>query len=263
MRAKTGRFIMVPRSRFGISLSLSLSVVLWAAVAAAQTAPTRVPTTRHAPDEFGTQDYTVTTIPAAAFIYQYNDGYVQGDCSCTSFQCGCYNGSTPWEFYAGANIPSGAVIDFVGLESFSTNALQVGVTLWQNDRYGAQTPVVSLSSTAHGWDSDYNAEPLGFQLQKNVHNALVLNVELAGYSPTPYFGWVEIWWKRSVSPPPAVASFNDVPTTHPFFQFIEALKASGITAGCQSSPPLYCPDEPLTRGQMAVFLAKALGLQWN
>ncbi len=47
---------------------------------------------------------------------------------------------------------------------------------------------------------------------------------------------------------------------HPFFQFIEALYASGITAGCGGGN--YCPDSPLTRGQMAVFLAKALGLQW-
>ena len=40
----------------------------------------------------------------------------------------------------------------------------------------------------------------------------------------------------------------------------EALKASGITGGCSVSPPLFCPADPLTRGQMAVFLAKALGL---
>lgn len=64
----------------------------------------------------------------------------------------------------------------------------------------------------------------------------------------------------AVSQAPATPTFNDVPTSHPFFQFIEALKASGITGGCQASPPLYCPDAPLTRGQMAVFLAKALGL---
>ena len=65
-----------------------------------------------------------------------------------------------------------------------------------------------------------------------------------------------------VSPAPVTADFNDVPTSHPFFQFIEALYHLGITAGCQGAPPLYCPDAPLTRGQMAVFLAKGLGLQW-
>jgi len=63
-----------------------------------------------------------------------------------------------------------------------------------------------------------------------------------------------------VSPAPGSATFNDVPTNHAFFQFIEALSASGITGGCQAAPPLYCPDTPVTRGQMAVFLAKALGL---
>src|SRR5262249_57796517 len=63
-----------------------------------------------------------------------------------------------------------------------------------------------------------------------------------------------------VSPAPPVATFNDVPVSHPFFKIVEALKASGITAGCSVSPPLYCPDSPLTRGQMAVFLAIALGL---
>ncbi|KAA3639752.1 MAG: hypothetical protein DWP92_04220 [Armatimonadetes bacterium] len=42
---------------------------------------------------------------------------------------------------------------------------------------------------------------------------------------------------------------------------IERLAAAGITAGC--NPPAndrYCPDEQLTRGQMAVFLARALSL---
>jgi hypothetical protein len=31
----------------------------------------------------------------------------------------------------------------------------------------------------------------------------------------------------------------------------------GITAGCSVSPPLYCPDVPVTRAQMAVFVWKA------
>ena len=69
-----------------------------------------------------------------------------------------------------------------------------------------------------------------------------------------------ILFRRQVSPAPGTATFGDVPTGHPFFQFVEALAASGITAGCGSGN--YCPDAPLTRGQMAVFLAKALGLHW-
>jgi hypothetical protein len=73
-------------------------------------------------------------------------------------------------------------------------------------------------------------------------------------------GAVRILYQLQVSPPPGTATFNDVPVSDPAFQFVEALVASGITAGCGSGN--FCPDAPLTRRQMAVFLAKALGLQW-
>ena len=63
-----------------------------------------------------------------------------------------------------------------------------------------------------------------------------------------------------MSPAPAQATFSDVPLTHPFSQYVEALAASGITAGCGAGK--FCPDAALTRGQMAVFLAKALGLHF-
>ncbi len=71
---------------------------------------------------------------------------------------------------------------------------------------------------------------------------------------------VSVSWVRDVSPAPASASFTDVPKSHPFFQFVEALAKSGITGGCGGGK--FCPDNALTRGQMAVFLAKGLGLSW-
>jgi hypothetical protein len=74
------------------------------------------------------------------------------------------------------------------------------------------------------------------------------------------FGGVQITWRRPVSPMPSAPTFADVPDSHPFYQFIEALAASGITGGCGSGN--FCPQNALTRGQMAVFLSKALGLHW-
>lgn len=68
-------------------------------------------------------------------------------------------------------------------------------------------------------------------------------------------------WRRQISPPPVTATFDDVPTGHLFFRHVEALVASGITSGCNAEN--YCPDAPLTRGQMAAFLATALGLHWG
>ena len=63
-----------------------------------------------------------------------------------------------------------------------------------------------------------------------------------------------------MSPPPAITRFLDVSTSHSFFQYIEAIAAAGITAGCGGGN--FCPDQPITRKQEATFLAKALGLHW-
>ncbi len=71
---------------------------------------------------------------------------------------------------------------------------------------------------------------------------------------------VRVRYRLQVSPPPGAATFTDVPVGHPQRQFIEALFASGITGGCGGGN--YCPNDPLTRGQMAVFLAAALGLHF-
>jgi hypothetical protein len=58
-------------------------------------------------------------------------------------------------------------------------------------------------------------------------------------------------------PPVATgAMFADVPATHPFATWIEQLAHEGITAGCSTSPPQYCPEAGVTRGEMAVFLLR-------
>ncbi len=48
--------------------------------------------------------------------------------------------------------------------------------------------------------------------------------------------------------------FSDVPTAAFYHNAVEWISNRGITAGCGGS--LYCPDAPVTRGQMAVFLQK-------
>ena len=56
-------------------------------------------------------------------------------------------------------------------------------------------------------------------------------------------------------PPCAGTQFDDVPCTGGIFDpWIEDLADRGITAGCSVSPPLFCPQDANTRGQMAVFL---------
>jgi hypothetical protein len=60
----------------------------------------------------------------------------------------------------------------------------------------------------------------------------------------------------SYTPPPCSTgneTFDDVPATSGFCRWIEELSRRGIVAGCSVSPPLYCPSQPVTREQMAVF----------
>ncbi len=61
-------------------------------------------------------------------------------------------------------------------------------------------------------------------------------------------------------PPPTGAVFQDVPATHPFASWIEQLAREGITASCGTQPARYCPEDAVTRGQIAVFLVRAFHL---
>ncbi|HEY3203775.1 MAG TPA: S-layer homology domain-containing protein [Thermoanaerobaculia bacterium] len=63
----------------------------------------------------------------------------------------------------------------------------------------------------------------------------------------------------SFVPPACTGIFPDVPCPSLFADWIEQLFAEGITGGCGGGN--YCPLNPNTRGQMAVFLVKTFGLQ--
>lgn len=56
---------------------------------------------------------------------------------------------------------------------------------------------------------------------------------------------------------PGTPTFSDVPLSHPFVAYIEKLYSLGITGGCATGPLRYCPDLPVTRGQMATFVERA------
>ncbi len=62
----------------------------------------------------------------------------------------------------------------------------------------------------------------------------------------------------SYVPPSCTGVFGDVPCGAPFADWIEQLFEEGITGGCGGGN--YCPGNPNTRAQMAVFLAKTFGL---
>ena len=54
--------------------------------------------------------------------------------------------------------------------------------------------------------------------------------------------------------------FTDVPRASSHLEGIEWAAANGITVGCAGDGDRFCPQEPVTREQMATFLARALDL---
>lgn len=129
-----------------------------------------------------------------------------------------------------------------------------GVTETFNIGYGAVCTEPSFTYVFH---TDADLDGMGVA---HVVHEIYQPGSAGGGGTTTAIGGVRITWQRQVSPAPASPTFGDVPPSDPFFQYIEALAASGITGGCGGGN--YCPGNPLTRGQMAVFLAKALGLHW-
>lgn len=247
--------------RIGLVLGWAVIAVLCTVNSAAQPRPNALPSTREVPSAFGTSSYTVTTISATSFTPHSNDVGFGVPAYFTSPSLGRYcQPDQEINYYAALDLPAGAVVDFIGLNSTTDTPFVLGVALYQRDMFGNLSVVGAVDSTVHGWNTDRNASPIGFRWTGRFELTLIMHVQQAPSPNYQFFGWVEIWWRRSVSDAPGSATFNDVPTSHQFFQFIEALAASGITGGCGSGN--YCPNNPVTRGQMAVFLAKALGLHF-
>ena len=74
-----------------------------------------------------------------------------------------------------------------------------------------------------------------------------------------------VWLVRALDgedPDPVSSTrFADVDGTHRYAAFIERFAELGVTAGCKTDPLRYCPDDTVTRAQMATFLVRAFDLE--
>jgi hypothetical protein len=55
-----------------------------------------------------------------------------------------------------------------------------------------------------------------------------------------------------------LSTFADVARSHWAWDFVERLYSAGITGGCSTAPLQYCPEQSVTRAQMAVFLLRGI-----
>jgi len=161
-------------------------------------------------------------------------------------------------FVANLQVPEGAVIDYVALDVCNDNGVAAPLVFGG----GEVLDFADVATTVTNGCALTTSNLIGHQVTSNAGTAFYLFINWMNGPKDGSVRWrhAEVWWHRSVSPAPGSATFGDVPPSDPGFQYIEALVASGITAGCGGGN--YCPDATLTRRQMAVFIAKALGLYW-
>lgn len=222
-------------------------------------------------NSFGVQDGIDYWIPASQFqplfddVMQYQSQYYYARTGGTG------NG----RFAAHLNLPQGAMISGFRVlysDDSSNNDIFVEIQKVYDD----------ICTPSSSWTSVGNFSSTGTPGQTSTFVTLGHTVDLRELSDgTPQascgaafyslvvqlpidalvrFKGVRVFWYRQISPAPLVARFSDVPTTHPFFQEIEALASSGITTGYPDGT--FKPDTTVTRKQMAAFLARALGLHW-
>jgi len=173
-----------------------------------------------------------------------------------------YHIDGPPNFDAALHLPDGAIITEIQYQLCDTNiSSDILAGLWSKSSDGTfafidQGAVANANSGCALFTKTYSP-PIQIDNDANMYG---IEVFLFATDDTQQLIGARVGYKLQVSPPPGSATFTDVPTTHLFFQYVEALAAAGITAGCGGGN--FCPDAAVTRGQMAVFLARALGLHW-
>ena len=213
-------------------------------------------------------DLQLLTIGAAEFQPLFSAGSALGSDGYLSF-------SSQESYLAPVNLPVGARIHrfcLYAYDAFPDRSLDAALIAAKLVPGGESSAVYSFAVFADSADEGYGVvcRQVDHTLEGKVdvdgddtldHVAYYILADVSGGGKEHLgLGGVRLTWERPVSPPPPTPTFGDVPASDPAFSHVEALSASGITAGCAGGN--FCPNATLTRRQMAVFLAKALGLHW-
>ena len=158
---------------------------------------------------------------------------------------GWNNGASAWAFASNAVTGNLTLTAQWTINSYTVTFDSQGgsAVSSQNVNYGGlvtePTVPTRIGYTFNGW---YDASTAG-NLWNFASNTVSANTTL-------YARWIT----NSSFP-----TFADVPITYWAWSYIERLYAAGITGGCATTPNLlYCPDNTVTRAQMAVFLLKSM-----
>lgn len=182
-------------------------------------------------------------------------------------------GGTPVAI-TGSGFISGATVDIGGrpaagvsvtsatrIDAFAP-ALPAGTL----DTVVVTNPGVSFGALANGWFADFLDVPGGTTfhpfVEKLIRDSITAGCGAGNYCPGSSVtrAQMAVFLLRASSgptyTPPACTTpvFGDVPCSSSFAPWIDELALRSVTVGCGGGN--YCPNDAVTRGQMAVFLLR-------
>ncbi len=207
-----------------------------------------VPGTRSFASSGGSTEVTVAVGTGCAWTASTNSpGWI-------SFNGGSGNGNGTFTLIGAANTTGQAQLGTVTVAGQSFKVMEAGSTLLFTDvPVGSQFFDYISLMYASGITAGCSTSPFTYCPSNNVTREqmavfMVVSLDLAlgdalSYPQTPYF--------------------SDVPSTSVYFPFVQRLAQIGITGGCSTDPPDFCPTDTITQEQMAVFSVVAWMLANN
>src|SRR5689334_10186907 len=136
-----------------------------------------------------------------------------------------------------AHLPGGSVLDAWQFSYCDTSSgpTHMTISLYSCDDLGTcgAPPVYSFDTGTVGpacWSTQISGGPFGFTVDNKTSEYMV-DVVFGTLDGSQTIASTSFGYRLQVSPGPGSATFNDVPVSDPAFQYVEALVASGITAG--------------------------------
>ena len=166
----------------------------------------------------------------------------------------------------GFNLKNGAVNAF---DDYAQAGLELDCSgnLWAVDQTAQEVYVADSGETGVcDWQPSWlTVTPTTGSVADGGNQVLTVNVDATGLAIGTYQAHVRVTSDTPsgdllvpVTLTVGGATFADVPATYWAFNWIERLYAAGITGGCGSSPLIYCPENRVTRAEMAVFLLRGM-----
>ncbi len=212
------------------------------------------------PNTWGTLDPVAYRVPSSDFTtsssattWEYQGGAAPTTRRYSTVRLG--------EFIGPVHIPTGALVtrfDLDYCDSVQQLAVFANLEVYKRDGSFIQN-LGALQSNDDGCSLVLATLATPYQVANDSEDLVIRVMTESGNAETSFTG-VTLYYSLQISPAPAGQTFGDVPNTYLYFRVIEAMADSGITVGCGGGN--YCPDQNVTRGEMAAFFSRALGLHF-